>query len=549
MTVQLGPTRRRTLGTLDFGVYNFRVGLDVKSTPQEVDDHALTIAKDVYLRSDGGVQLRNGMAAFGSPPAAGQLILARFYQDVVNGSVQSPEIVKLLGQVGNTLYSIGSSSNTPIGAIHAGGVNASPMTWVRIQQANALHNAGLTDCMVICTGSGGPYVYDGTNLYTPTGWAAAASASWCAVVNGILWFGGIPGATQQIFGTGDGITANFETLPSYRNFILSAPVTGLCAIGTGANAILAAGRNTGLSLLYGTGPSTFYLQDVPFPDGVSAGRTMVSGSGKLYFLGRMAYYGFDGVTIPTRASDKVEPWILNDPIAGLNGYPMSGNFNLSWATIYNNRIHVGYCANGSATPNAVLCLDLVVNGWTVLTPTPGLSSMILFDAPSDPSPFVAYVGAATTGQCYQWDYVPTIVAGSLPALDGTTPVLGQAQSKYFKIGAPGTNKVLTRFYPEFFISATPFAIPFTVSTDYGNTTTSTIVENMSMMAPTLIWDVGQWDVNTWAGGGFTSFNAPASRIDFDIQAEAFAFGVNMNAQLAPWIWAGGSGSFSQRGRT
>jgi hypothetical protein len=553
MSVQLGPTRRRSSGTLDFASYNYKVGLDIRSTPQEVDDHALTIGTNVYLRADGGTLLRNGMLAFGTPPATGQGILARFYQDVKNGSVVTPETTALLEQVGNTLYSVGSSSNTTIGTIGTGSPDAAPMTWARIQNPNDPHfPSGLTDCMVICTGSGGPYVYDGANLYTPAGWSSASGAGACAIVNGILWFGQIPAFPNQIFGCGDGITASMETLPAYRNFVLSAPVAGLCAIGTGANAILAVGRNTGLTLLYGTGPSTFYAQDIPFPDGVTASRSMVSGSGVLYFLGHMAYYSFDGTSTPQRVSKRIEPWILNDPIIAQqnNQYPMTGNFTLTWATLYNNRIHLGYCANSSVTPNAILTLDLELGGWTVQVPSPGLSSMILLDAPSDPNPYVAYAASATTGQVYQWDYLGAFVNGQAAmSLDGTTPVLAVAQSKYFKVGVPGTNKTLTRWYPEFFVSATPFQLPVTVSTDYGNTTASSVIENSATAIP--LWDSGVlWDSGAlWGATGYTSFNAPATRLDFDLQAEAFAFGFAMNAAMAPFIWAGGSGSFAQRGRT
>lgn len=558
MSVQLGPTRRKTAGTKDFGVYNFNGGLNVKAVQQEVGDHDLTIGTNVYLRSDGGVNLRNGMNVFG-PTLTGAGILARFFQDVVNGLAVT-ERKFTLQQAGNELWSITAGAGSAFGAISNGVTNANPMTWARIQDPNDPNfTSGLTDVIVICTGSGGPYIFDGTNLYTPAGWSNATSASWCAVVNGILWFGGVPLFPNQIFGCGDGITASMETLPAYRNFVLSAPVTGLCAIGTGANAILAIGRNTGLSLLYGTGPSTFYLQDVPFPDGISAGRAMVSGSGVLYFLGRMAYYSFDGTTTPQRISDKIEPWILNDPIiaAQANQYPMTGNFNLTFACIYNNRIHIGYCTNGSATPNAILCYDLVVKGWTVEIPVPnpgfgtfgGIASMILFDAPTDPSPYQCYAGTSLNGTAYQWDYVAPFAGNAGVVMDGTNPVLATVQTKYFKVGVPGTNKTLTRFYPEFFVSSIPFSIPFTVSTDYGNTTAATVIESSTLLANVLIWDVGEWDVNLWGVGGYSAFNAPESRIDFDLQAEAFAFGVQMSNGLAPWIWAGGSGSYSQRGRT
>ena len=137
----LGPTRRKQFGTADFACYNFRVGLDVKSTPQEVDDHALTIATNVYLRADGGVILRYGMKAFGSAPAVGLGILARFYQGVQGGTVVSPITTALLEQVGTTRYQVGSSSNTPIGTIDHGATNALPMTVARMPLPGSVSEA------------------------------------------------------------------------------------------------------------------------------------------------------------------------------------------------------------------------------------------------------------------------------------------------------------------------------------------------------------------------------------------------------------------------
>ena len=276
---------------------------------------------------------------------------------------------------------------------------------------------------------------------------------------------------------------------------------------------------------------------------------MCSDAGNIYFLGNSNAFEFDGQTIPQPITKKVEPWILNDPLyQGTNNYPMTGNRNLSWATIYNNRLHLGYCS-GTTVPNTILCFDLSVKGWTVLQTTPGLASMCLLNAPSDADPSVAVVGSATTGQAYTWDYVASFSSNASPSLDGSAAVIGAAQSKYFKLGEPGTNKMLMRFYPEFLVSATPFSIPLTVSTDYGNTTTTVVVENAAVGLAYLIWDTGLWDVGLWGGVSFTSFNAPASRTDFNIQAEAFAFGVMMTTASAPWIWTGGSGSLAQKSRT
>lgn len=538
--LQQGTTESR-----EFAFYGFRGGLNVKAAPQLVGDDDLTIALNGYLRPDGAFQQRNGMATYGSTQAGTYATyLARFYQDIVNGTPQA-ETRTLLAEFNGTLYSVPSSGAwVSIGSV--GGSSALPMTWVQVQEANALHYAGLTDVIVICTGSGGPYVYDGTNLYTPAGWSSAANAKWCASVNGILWFGGISSTPNQIFGCGDGITANVETLPAYRNFALSYPVEGLVAQGSGSTATLVIGRNSGISVLYGTGPSTFTLQDVPFNDGVSAGLSMVSANGIVYFLGHMGYYSFDGQSEPQQISTKIEPWILNDPLTP--GYPMTQNWNLTWAAIYNNRLHLGYCSN-SSTPNTILCYDLVMRGWTVLVTTPGIASMILLNAPGDSNPYVCLVGSATTGQVYTWDYISTVTTAA--SLDGTTPVLAQAQSKYFKIGVPGTNKCLQRFYPEFFVAGN-FTAQLTISTNYGLSQTSQETTNPTATTDTLYWDTSGslWDASVWGGLiGFVPFGAPQSRSDFSVQFESIAFGVQTLTAQAPWIWSGGSGVWNQLGRT
>jgi hypothetical protein len=124
------------------------------------------------------------------------------------------------------------------------------------------------------------------------------------------------------------------------------------------------------------------------------------------------------------------------------------------------------------------------------------------------------------------------------------------QSKYFKIGVPGTNKALMRFYPEFLVAG-PFATTFAITTDYGQTVTNALTTNPAQLATELVWDVGAWDQAVWGGDfGFSSFGPPASRIDLaGLEGEAFSFGVSMTQALAPWIWSGGSGVIQQRGRT
>ena len=400
---------------IEFGFFGFSGGLNIKAAPQLVADDELTIAINGYLRPDGGFQMRNGIQPYNSTVIAGthSLFIQRFFQLVAGAVAVGNQF--LLGVFNGSLYSIGAPG-TPTNLGSVGGSSVSTVSWVRFSDPNCSTSGaagthsnynGLTDVIVICTGVGGPYVFDGVNLYVPAGWTSggATSAAWCAWVNGVLWFGGIPLTPSNVLGTGTGPAGDglsYETIAGTRIFNQASPVTGLCAQGSGATATLVIAQNKGISVLYGTGYSTFYLQDIPFQDGVVSGMSMVSYDGVVYFLGHLGYYSFDGQTNPQIISNKIEPWILNDEF--VPGYPLNENWTLTWACIYNNRLHLGYCSS-STTPNVILCYDLRLQAWTVLTTTPGIASMCVFDAPSDPDPYVAYVGSSTTGQVYQWDYV------------------------------------------------------------------------------------------------------------------------------------------------
>ena len=229
---------------------------------------------------------------------------------------------------------------------------------------------------------------------------------------------------------------------------------------------------------------------------------------------------------------------------------MTGNQNLTWATIYNNRLHLGYCS-GTSTPNTILCLDLTLNAWTTLVPGFAISSMVLFDAPQDPNPYTCYVGSAASGNVSQWDYVPAVSSGNVyDGASSTLPVLAQVQSKYFKIGVPGTNKALQRFYPEFQISGA-FSTNFTVSTDYGLVTTQAETTSRTPVTSVGIYDQSTFDQAVFGGSStFVPFGPPLSRLDFTgPQGESFAFGLMMTNPSAPWVWSGGTGVFNQRGRT
>lgn len=538
---QLGALQTGTVAPFEFACYGFSGGINVKDVPEMIGDSDLVQAQNGYLRASGGFQMRNGITTRGTADGTGPVDgVARFYQQIRNGAPVVPATTSLLKQVAGTLYDVDTGTNH--GSI--GGADAQPWTFMRFSDPDDPNTtSGNTDVIVICTGAGGPYVWDGTNLYTPSGWANATNAQWCALVNGIGYFGGIKGAPNIIYGTGDGIVESFETLPGYRVFAQSQPVTGLCAYGSGPTAALVIGQNVGLSVLYGTGPDNYVLQDIPSDDGVVAGRSMVYDNGIVFYLGRQAFYAFNGQSTPIRITDKIEPWLLNDGYVA--GFPMTGRAN-AFGFVYNNRVYLGYTSNDAEANNTLLTFDLVVNGWTVQTPTPGMNAACLLDAPGDPSPATCIVGSSATSQCYTWDVEPAVGA---EATDNGTAISSVVQTKFFKIGAPGTNKALTRCYPEFFLPG-PLSGVFEVQTDYGQTVTAQVVAQAPQFGS--LWDAASWDAATWSNssGALQPYVAPASRIDFPgTQGEAYAFGFYSNGGSSPWVFGGLTGVIQQRGRT
>lgn len=519
-----------------FSLYDFSLGLNVKKLPQQLDDRELSVALNVYLRAEGGIEMRKGIAKRGAAlSAAPGSNVYRLFQNVKNGAVQSPPLTMTVAQVGGNLYN--ADTNTQIGANNVVGVGALPMSCVRFY--NSDHTiAGVlkpSDGLVICTGVGGPYFFDGDNVYAPAGWSAALGARWCASLNGMVFFGGIPGKPNTVVAS---LIGHPETLLYF--FPLSHPVTGLCAAGSGPNSGMVVGMAKGMAVLYGTGPQNFYRNEIAMNDGCIAGRTMIAINGIVYYLGRCAVYAFDGQQ-SYAVSDQVEPYILNDPLA--QDYAMNGDRSLSFAWWYLNRLYIAYDATNVGYCNTYLVMHANVNnGWTVLN-GPKLAGVCILDAPGDgtagnPSPCVAI--DATKGQLYNFD----VYNGSGHSVDddGVT-IQTVVLSKYFKIGEPGVEKRIKRMYPEFFTEK--FGGSFVAFNDYGATNISQVISG-APTATQMTWDVSQWDAVNWAGSNPLSYLK--QRVDSDLRGEAFAFGVVSNDNNPPYRWVGVSGQFVEEAR-
>ncbi len=388
-----------------------------------------------------------------------------------------------------------------------------------------------SDVLVIATGSGGPYVYDGSIVYVPAAWTAnCPSARWCQVVNNILFFGGIPSQPNLVVGMALGHPETLATA-AQNDFTFSHQVQGLAIFGAGASAGLVVGLTQGIAVVYGTGLQNFYEQEVPNADGVAAGRTMVSVEGYVYFLGRDDIYVFDGSSLQGIGL-KVRPYILNSALFTQPwDVPMNGNRGLSWAMYYNRRIYFWYDTGNVGYPNCALVWDMNMRGWTTYIHTAafGLNAGCLLDAASDGSPLAAVLGGSTTAQCYNFD----VYNGTGHNVDDAgTAINGIALSKYFKVGQPETDKRLLRMYPEFFSEL--MSVLVLADTDYGSSSQASVVNGLPQNAA--IWDTSKWDQATW-GAGFLTFVHPRTT-DFDLAFEALAVGFQSNVVQAPMWWQG-----------
>jgi hypothetical protein len=526
-----GPHQKKTYGARDFGVFDLGAGLDRSSAPQESAEESLTLATNVYLRTDGGVEMRRGVAKHGASfSAAPTLGTIRFYQNVVNGVPQSPTRKFLLAQSGGSLYNVDTSAN--LGSIGVGGL---PCSVEQVEDPN--HPGGTSTVLVICTGVGGPYIFDGTTIYTPANWTAnIAGARWVKLVNGVLWFSGMQANPTLVWGSALGSP---ETVPFYNIINVSQKVMGLGAIGAGAQSAVVAGMNRGLGVISGVGPSNFNLQEVPMNDGVMSGLAMVSIDGVLYYVGETAIYRYDGY-YNTPLSDKIDKMILNDPLESY--FPMSGNRQLTWGAYFNRRVYFFYDSGGVGFTNVALVLDLNRGGWTVYQGL-AFSSGAMLLAPEDPDPNPLVVGSASTGQLYDFE---VLVGGSIPAAfqnasDDGAAIRVQAQTKFFKIGEPGTPKTLLRAQPELF--TTSFNGQFSVTTDYGAIATLAVL--VSVAIPGSTWGGSTWGGTIWNSPMLT-FSKP--RLDFNLQGEAFAFSIFTQDTNPPWRWVGLTGTYGQEGR-
>lgn len=510
---------------LDFTQYDFSGGINITDSFEQMSDKDMRACTNGYLSTDGNIIQRLGANPSGPVCGTGPgSNIYRFFQELYHGAVVSRSIT--LEQVGGTLYN--ADDGTMIGTLNQLGADAQPMSVAKV--LDPAHSGGATEILVICTGDGGPYAYDGVALTTlTTGPTTITDPRWCIQINNQLFFGGLSNQPNLVVGS---VAGQPESQPGYATFEVSLPVTGLGAVGIGAQAALVVGMTLGVTLIQGFTPNSYFEQEIHSDqDGPVAGRTMISADGYCYFLGNMAIYRFDGSSY-VEISRKVRKWILNDPTEP--AFPMNGNRQLSWAFAYERRIYFFYDSGNVGYTNVALVWDLDRQGWTIYNGIP-FSGAALANAPGDVSPWQAVAVSALSGQQFQFE---AYLDDNFNVADDGAPVPTDILTKYFKIGGAIVSKTLMRTYLELLLQSNLNG-NLAIATDYGGSTT--IPFSFESTAPSALWDDGTWDLDDWQA---VSWQRLQKRYDMNIQGEAFAFELTTNSISPPWQLMGLAGRVS-----
>jgi hypothetical protein len=574
---KLGQKQYGTQDWLEFSAYGFQGGINIKAAPQDLDDGDLTSAVNVYLRSDGGIEQRKGYSSVNGPLTLNSTGLTngnngsvRFVQRLIKGVAQNPSKKWLLQQY-NIQNLVDSTTATQPAGVPANLFSAPTQNWTTAgvldpnggsAKTGGAAAYGVSDTLIIAGDPTGPWYWNGSDAPYQVGGSGGVGASGAAlgatlvqVVNNIVFFAGMPSSPNTVIATSLYVAAVAGTGPEYyyQQFTMSYPVTCLGIIGSGAQAGLVVGTQKTLTLIYGTFPGNYNVQDIPVNDGPISPRCNLSIYGQFYYLGRQAFYRFDGQSAPQRLSDKIEPWVLGDTNATNPSFAMLGDRTKYWAFYYNNRIHIVYDSVGLGVLSTMLAYDLVNNGWTIESLPNGVISFSALDGPGDPAPTTGVIFYQNAGNQWFWDQYST-GTNTADEYNGSTGqnINAYFTTKYFKTGVPGTPKRLMRWYPEFFTGPATFSLA--VINDYGASQaggTAQGVGNASYYgnagSQTLNGGTG-YGYALWASGVRGFLGAPTTRQDANLTGEAFAFSAGTNAQTQPWVFQGLTGNYAQEAK-
>lgn len=288
--------------------------------------------------------------------------------------------------------------------------------------------------------------------------------------------------------------------------------TGLYSLG---NALFVFQRRS-IWAVYGNSPSNFELRNITNEVGMIDKRTLVEYGEVLLFLSDSGVQMFDGSN-PRNISDGVVNKLINS----------WANKTSPAATLWDNKYVIAYTPSGGSRNSEALFYDLVRDKWGKVT---GLYVSAWSNWIGGTDTGQVYCASSNQGSIYRWDTGGHDDGYEIHTLYDT-PSLG--------FGANVNDKTLKKFYIQQ-LAQGDHNMTVTMFTDISaSETVSTI--NLSG-GDTSLWDVMEWDTDSWSSEGtlltnrIAEFQGLAKYVRFRIEQEGYdegieCLGITMTARV------------------
>jgi hypothetical protein len=249
--------------------------------------------------------------------------------------------------------------------------------------------------------------------------------------------------------------------------------------GTGlysANGYLYVFQRNALWEILGNSPSNFELRNLNNEIGMTDRRTLVEYDRVLIFLSKIGVVVFDGASI-----SNLTDGVINNSIADW------ANMTSPVACLWNNNYIISYTPSGSSTNSEAIFYDIARKIWGRMTSTYA-AVWSVWDGGSDTGQ--VYYISANQGSIYQWD-----VGGH----DDGYEIESYYDTGSLGFGAGINDKAMKKFYIQQ-VARGDWDMNVTQVADLGQVTTNGTAINLSGGTSSL-WDVFEWDVDSWSGEG------------------------------------------------
>lgn len=265
--------------------------------------------------------------------------------------------------------------------------------------------------------------------------------------------------------------------------------------------------------VYGNSPGNFELRNINNEIGLINRRTLVEVDNFLIFLSDMGIQLFDGANM-RNVSDGVVNTLINS----------WANKTSPVATLWDNKYIISYTPSAGAYNSESLVYHIQTGVFSKLTGT-YVSSWCTWGGGTDDGRVM--FGSSTQGSMFRWD-----VGGN----DDGYEIDTSYDTAALGFGAGINDKTIKKFYIQQ-LAMGDYEMDVTQITDLGSTTTTGASINLSG-GDTSLWDVMEWDVDSWSSEGelittrVAEFQGIAKYTKYRIEQTGYDEGVEVIGMLS-----------------